>query len=70
MLQIIVSLNTSYSNESDIEDISDDSIAESVNEMSIESCSDLFLEIENTKVKNIGWENREDIKLIKLITFA
>ena len=70
MLQIVVLLNASYSNESDIEDISDDCIAESVNEMSFESFSDCFLEIENMEVKNIGWENRKDIKLIKLIMFV
>ena len=70
MLQIFVLLNTSYSNESDLEDISNDCIAEFVNEMSIESFSDLFLEIENIEVKNIGWENRKDMNLIKLITFV
>ena len=62
-------LNTSYPNGSGVEDILDDSIAEFVNEINSESFSDLFLETKNTKVKNIGWENRKDIKLIKLITF-
>ena len=70
MLQIFVLLNTSYSNESDTEDISDDCIAEFVNKMNFESFSGLFLEIENTKVKNIEWEDRKGIKLIKLITFV
>ena len=70
MLQIVVLSNTTYLNESDIEDILDDCIAEFVNEMSFESFSDLFLEIENTEDKNIGWKNRKDIKLIKLITFV
>ena len=45
-------------------------MTELVNEMSIESFSDLFFEIENTAVKNIGWENRKDMNLIKLITFV
>ena len=70
MLQIVVLLNTSYSSESNIQDISDYCIAEFVNEMSFEGFSDLFLEIENTEVKKIGWKNRKDIKLIKLITFV
>lgn len=70
MLQIVVLLYTNYSSESDIEDILDDWIAEFVSEMNFESFSDFFLETENTEVKNIGWENRKDIKLIKLITFA
>ena len=70
MLQIIVLLSINYSNKSDIEDISDDCITEFINEMNFESIWDLFLEIENTEVKNIGWENRKDIKLIKLINFV
>ena len=44
-------------------------MAEFVNEMDFESFSDLFLETENTKVKNIGWKNRKDLKLINLIAF-
>ena len=70
MLQIVVLLSTNYSNKSDIEDISDDCITEFINEMNFESISDLFLEIDNIEVKNIGWENRKDIKLIKLINFV
>ena len=35
----------------------------------LESFPDLFLEIENTEVKDIGCENRKDVKLIILITF-
>ena len=70
MLQIVFLLNTRYSNESDIEYILDDCIAEFVNEMNFESFPDLFLEIENTEVKNIGKEHRKDIKLIKLFTFV
>ena len=69
MLQIVILLNTSYPNGSGTEDILDDSIAEFVNEINFESFSDLLLETKNTKVKNIVWENRKDIKLIKLITF-
>ena len=70
MLQIVILLNTSYSDESDIEDILNVCIAEFVNEMNFESFSDLFLENENTEVKIIGWENKKGTKLIKLITFV
>ena len=65
----MVLLNTSYSNESDIEDILNYCIAEFVNKMDFERFSDMFLKIENTEVKSIGWKNRKDIKLIKLIAF-
>ena len=70
MLQIVILLNTSYSDESDIEDILNVCIAEFVNEMNFESFSYLFLENENTEVKIIGWENKKGTKLIKLITFV
>ena len=63
MLQIIGLLNISYSNESDIENILDNCITEFINEMSIESFSDLILAIENIEVKNIAWENRKDMNL-------
>ena len=51
MFQVVVLLNTSNSNESDIEDISDDCIAKFVSEMNVESFSDLFLQIEIQKLK-------------------
>ena len=63
MLQIIGLLNISYSNESDIENILDNCITEFINEMSIESFSDLILAIENIEVKKIAWENRKDMNL-------
>ena len=63
MLQIVVLLNTNYSNESDIEDISDDCIIEFVNEMNFDSFTNLYLEIENTSVKNLKWEDRRETKL-------
>ena len=53
ILQIVVLLSSSYMSESDIEDISDDCIAAFVNEKNFDSFSDLFLEINNTHVKNI-----------------
>ena len=52
MLRIVVLLNANYSKESDVEDISDDSIIEFINEYGFENFEDLFLEIENTQVKN------------------
>ena len=45
MLRIVVLLNTSYTSESDIEDISDDCIAEFVNEKNFHSYSDFFLKL-------------------------
>ena len=56
MFQVVVLLNTSYSNESDIEDISDDCIAKFVSEMNVESFSDLFLQIEIQKLKILVWK--------------
>ena len=52
MLRIVVLLNANYSKESDVEDISDDSIIEFINEYGFENFEDLFLETENTQVKN------------------
>ena len=51
-------------------DISDDCIAEFIDEYEIESFEDLYLEIKNTKVKNANWENRKDFRLNKIITFV
>ena len=70
MLRIVVLLNTSYTSESDIEDISDDCIAEFVNEKNFHSYSDLFLEINNTSVEIIDWKNRKNLHLVKLIMFV
>ena len=70
ILQIVVVLNTSYTSESNIEDISDDCITAFVNEKNFDSFSDLFLGINNTHVKNIDWKNIKDIHLVKLITFV
>ena len=70
MLRIIVLLNTKYSKESDVENISDDHIIEFINEYDFESFEDLFLETENTHVKNSKWEDGKNFKLNKIITFA
>ena len=70
MLRIVVLLNANYSKESDVEDISDDSIIEFINEYGFENFENLFLEIENTQVKNAKWEDRKDFKLNKTITLV
>ena len=70
MLRIVVLLNANYSKESDVEDISDDSIIEFINEYGSENFEDLFLEIENTQVKNAKWEDRKDFKLNETITLV
>lgn len=70
MLQISALLQTSYPSESDIEDIPDDCISESFEENNFESFSELFLKIEKAEVKNTGWENRRDVKLVKIIAFV
>ena len=63
MLQIAILLNSNYSNGSDIEDISEDCVIEVVNEMNFDSFANLYLEIENTSVKNLKWEDRRETKL-------
>lgn len=63
-------LQTSYSSESNIEDKLDDCIAELVKDKNFENFSELFLEIEDTEVKNTDWEYRRDIKLFKIIAFV
>lgn len=70
MLRIVTLLNTNYSKDSDIEDISDDCVAEFVNEMNFDSFADLQLEAENTEIKNLKWEDRKEAKLNLLITFV
>ena len=51
-------------------DISDDYIAEFIDEYEFESFQDVYLNIENTKCKNVKWENRKDFRLSKIITFV
>ena len=70
MLRIAVSLNTSYSKQSNVEIISDDFIIEFINEYGFESFEDLFSETENSQVKNAKWEDRKDCKLNKMITYV
>ena len=66
ILRIVVQLNNNYSKDTKVSDISDDFI----DEYEFESFEDLYLDIENTQVKNAKWENRKDFRLNKIITFA
>ena len=70
MLQIVVLVNTNYSSESDIGNISDDCMVQFVNEMNFDNFINLYLKIENTQLKNIKWEDRRETKLYKPITFV
>ena len=70
MLRIVVLLNDNYSKDTEMGDISDDYIAEFIDEYEFESFEDVYLNIENTKCKNVKWENRKDFRLSKIITFV
>ena len=70
VLRIVPLLQMSYSSGSNIEDISDDCIAEFVEDQNFKRFSELFPKIENTEVKNRGSENRRDVKLAKFIAFV
>ena len=70
MLKIVVLFNDNYSKETKVGDISDDGIAEFIDEYEFESFEDLYLDIENTQVKNAKLENRKDFRLNKIITFV
>ena len=48
----------------------DDCIVESLEETSFTDFSEVFLEISNTKIKNIGWDNRKDQKILQIISFV
>ena len=58
-LQILALLNGNYSKDSDIEDTSDDCVAEFVNEINFDSFAELYLKVENTEIKNMRWEDRK-----------
>ena len=59
MLQILALLNANYSKDSDIEDISYDCVADFVNEINFDSFAELYLNVENTEIKNMRWEDRK-----------
>lgn len=62
-------LNTRYPSEN-IEDVSDDCIANFVSENNFESFEELFVEVDNIEIKGIGWQKNQKIHLYKLITFV
>ena len=66
----IALLNTNYSKERNIEDISNDCVTEFVNEMNFDSFADFYVEVENMETKKLKWEDRKVAKLNKLITFV
>ena len=70
MLRIVVLLNDNYSKDTKVGGISDDCIAEFIQEYEVESFEDLYLDIENTQVKNAKWEYRKDFRLNEIITFV
>ena len=70
MLRIVVLLNDNYSKDTKVGHISDDCIAEFIDECEFESLEDLYLDIGNTQVKNAKLENRIDFRLNKIITFV
>ena len=70
MLKIVSLLKDNYSSASDIEDISDNCVAEFVEEMGFDNFNDLYLENENTQIKNLKCESRRDAKINKIITFV
>ena len=70
MLRIVVLLNDNYSKGTEIGNISDGCIAEFLDECEFESSEDLYLDIENTQVKNAKWKNTKDFRLNKIITLV
>lgn len=69
-LQIELLLNTRYLSQSDIEDVSDDCVANFVNGNNFESFDELFTKVDIIEIKNIDWQKNQKIHLYKLITFV
>ena len=68
MLRIVVGLlKNNYSKDTEMDDISDNCIAEFIDGYEFESFKDLFLDIANTQVK---WDKIKDVRLNKIITFV
>ena len=62
-------LNSSYSSESDIENITDDCVAEFLEETNFNDFAEIFLEISNKKIKNIRWDNKKYQNILQIISF-
>ena len=69
MLHATSLLNSSYPSESDIENIMDNCVVEFLEETNFNNFAEVFLEIPNTKIKNIRWDNRKDQKFLQIISF-
>ena len=65
MLHVSNLLNLLYSSESDIENITGDCVAEVLEETNFNDFAEVFLEISNTKIKKIRWDNRKDQTFFK-----
>ena len=70
MLHVSSLLNSSYSSESDIENIMDDCLVKFLVETNFNDFAEVFLEISKMKIKNIRWDNRKDQKILQIISFV
>ena len=70
LLHVSSLLNSSYSSESDTENIIDDCVVEFLEETNFNDFAEVFLEISNTKIKNIRWDNRKNQKILQIISFV
>lgn len=59
ILQIVALLNNNCLSKTDIEDISDDCVAECLEEMGFDNFSDLYLKIENRQINKLKWEDNQ-----------
>ena len=59
ILQIVALLNNNYQSKTDIEDISDDCVAECLEEMGFDNFNDLYLKIENRQINKLKWEDNQ-----------
>ena len=62
-------LNSSYSSESDIENITNDCVAEFFEETNFNDFAEIFLEISNKKIKNMRWDKKKDQNILQIISF-
>ena len=69
-LQILTLLDSSYSSESDIDDVSDECVVNFVDENDTESFNELHLEMANTQVKNVSSLKKTKTGQFKLISYV
>ena len=70
LLHVSSLLNSSYSSESDTENIMVNCVVEFLEETNFNNFAEVFLEISNTKIKNIRWDNRKNQKILQIISFV